>query len=268
MSPPIGLRRYGPGLVKFLVLAGVLGLVGYHAAMHLDYPWQWYRVPGYLFSLDQGIFTPGPLLEGLFVTLNITALSLVLSLSLGLSTAILRLSGPISARILARAYLELVRNTPLLIQIFFLYFVLSPVFSLSAFASAVLALSLFEGAYASEIFRSGIESIPKGQWEAAKALGLNSRQTYVRIILPQAVRRILPPLTGQAVSLVKDSALAGTIAVYELTMQGQIIVADTFLTFEVWFTVAGVYLAVTATLSLTVYFLERRANQGFQYAGG
>ena len=268
MSPFVRVRTHGPGLVKFLALAGVLGFAVHHAATHLDYNWQWYRVPGYLFSLDQGTFTAGPLLEGLFITLKITALSLVLSMILGLATAVLRLSGPLSARILARAYLELVRNTPLLIQVFFLYFVLSPVFSMSAFASAVLALSLFEGAYASEIFRAGIESIPRGQWEAAKALGLKPYQTYARIILPQAVRRVLPPLTGQAVSLVKDSALASTIAVYELTMRGQVIVADTFLTFEVWFTVAAVYLAVTATLSLTAYFLERGTNRRFQYAEG
>jgi polar amino acid transport system permease protein len=120
----------------------------------------------------------------------------------------------------------------------------------------VLALSLFEGAYASEIFRAGIVSIQKGQWEAAYSLGLGGFDTYRRIILPQAFRRILPPLTSQGISLIKDSALVSIIAVYDLTMQGQVIIAETFLTFELWFTIAAMYLAITLTLSFLVNFLE------------
>jgi polar amino acid transport system permease protein len=146
------------------------------------------------------------------------------------------------ARMIARAYLELIRNTPLLVQLFFIYFVMAPIFDLGRFASAVLSLSLFEGAYASEIFRAGIVSIHKGQWEAAQSLGLSTVDTYRRIILPQAIRRILPPLTSQAISLVKDSALVSTIAVYDLTMRGREIISETFLAFEIWFTVAAIYL--------------------------
>jgi polar amino acid transport system permease protein len=131
---------------------------------------------------------------------------------------------------------------------------------LGRFASAVLALSLFEGAYASEIFRAGIVSIHRGQWEAAYSLGLSTWDIYVRIVLPQAVRRILPPLTGQAVSLVKDSALVSTIAIYDLTMQGQALVAETFLAFEIWFTVAGMYLLLTLSLSVVSWYLERRLS--------
>jgi polar amino acid transport system permease protein len=158
----------------------------------------------------------------------------------------------------ARGYLELVRNTPLLVQLFFIYFVLSPIFEISAFASAVLTLSLFEGAYASEIFRAGILSIHRNQWEAAFSLGLGTWRTYRLVILPQAVRRILPPLTSQAVSLVKDSALVSTIAIYDLTMQGQAIIAETYLVFEIWFTVAAIYLGVTLALSFSVALLEKR----------
>jgi polar amino acid transport system permease protein len=121
-----------------------------------------------------------------------------------------------------------------------------------------LALSLFEGAYASEIFRAGIVSIHKGQWEAAHSLGLSLYHTYRYIVLPQAIRRLLPPLTSQAISLIKDSALVSTIAVYELTMEGRMIVADTFLTFEIWFTVAAMYLVVTVILSLVVNIMEVR----------
>ena len=124
--------------------------------------------------------------------------------------------------------------------------------------SAVLALSLFEGAYASEIFRAGIVSVHKGQWEAASSIGLNTRQTYRFIILPQAIRRIIPPLTSQAVSLVKDSALVSTIAIYDLTMRGQAIIAETFLVFEIWFTVAALYLIITLILSLTVFYMEKK----------
>ena len=171
----------------------------------LGYHWQWYRVPRFLFTLQGGVWTAGPLLQGLLVTLEISVLSLLCTLVLGLTTALFRLSASFTARALARGYLELIRNTPLLIQIFFVYFVLSPVLDIGAFASAVLALSLFEGAYAAEILRAGIVSLHQGQWEAAHSLGLGIFDTYRYVILPQAVRRVLPPLAGQAISLVKDS---------------------------------------------------------------
>jgi polar amino acid transport system permease protein len=154
--------------------------------------------------------------------------------------------------------LELIRNTPLLVQLFFIYFVLSPGLDISRFASAVLSLSLFEGAYASEIFRAGIVSIHRGQWEAAYSLGLTTFHTYRCIILPQAIRRVLPPLTSQAISLVKDSALVSTIAVYDLTMQGRAIIAETYLTFELWFTIAAIYLLITVSLSTVVNIMENR----------
>ncbi|MBW2623469.1 MAG: amino acid ABC transporter permease, partial [Deltaproteobacteria bacterium] len=155
-------------------------------------------------------------------------------------------------------YLELIRNTPLLVQIFIIYFVLAPVLGMNRFFSAVIALSLFEGAYSSEIFRAGIVSISKGQWEAASSLGLRQYQTYRYIILPQAIRRMLPPLTSQAISLIKDSALVSTIAIYDLTMEGQAIISDTFLTFEIWFTVAAMYLVITVSLSVLVNIMEHR----------
>jgi polar amino acid transport system permease protein len=179
-------------------------------------------------------------------------------MTIGLVTALLRLSNSFLARIVARGYLELIRNTPLLVQIFFLYFVLAPIFGFSRFFAGVLALSLFEGAYISEIFRAGIVSIHKGQWEASHSLGLSIFDTYRCIILPQAIRRILPPLTSQAISLIKDSALVSTIAIYDLTMEGRAVIAETFLTFEIWFTVAFMYLIITITLSIVVNTLENR----------
>ena len=246
------------GVGKFFLAAGIAVWLLSVGAPGLGYPWQWYRVPRFLFSTQGGVWTAGPLLQGLLVTLEISALSLLCTLGLGLTTALLRLSASFTARALARSYLELIRNTPLLIQIFFVYFVLSPVLDINAFASAVLALSLFEGAYAAEILRAGIVSLHRGQWEAAHSLGLTIVDTYRYVILPQAVRRVLPPLTGQMISLVKDSALVSTIAIYDLTMQGQTIVAETFLAFEIWFTVAAIYLVLTFGLSLAVRAMERK----------
>jgi polar amino acid transport system permease protein len=254
------LRKRSPfiDVILFLcVLAGATWLVA-DGTTKLGYNWQWYRVPQYIFTFEDGRFTAGPLLEGLKVTLEITAASFVLAFAIGLVTALCRLSGSVLARTVSRAYLELIRNTPLLVQLFFIYFVLSPIFDLSRFFSAVLALSLFEGAYASEILRAGIVSIHKGQWEAAYSLGLSTWDSYRWIILPQAVRRVLPPLTSQAVSLVKDSALVSTIAVYDLTMRGQEVIAETYLAFELWFTIAAIYLTITVALSSLVAVMERR----------
>ena len=228
----------------------------------LGYNWQWYQVPRYIYRFVDGEFVPGPLLRGLGVTFRITGISLVLAFLFGLVAAFFRLSGSFLGRGLARLYLEIVRNTPLLVQLFFIYFVLGPVLGLERFTSAVLALSLFEGAYASEIFRAGIISIQQGQWEAAYSLGMNTLQTYRYIVLPQAIRRVTPPLTSQAISLIKDSALVSTLSLFDLTMQGQTIIAETYLTFEIWFTVAAIYLMITIPLSLGVNLLDRILRGG------
>lgn len=238
----------GFGLV-WLVLRG---------AEQLGYNWHWRQIPRYLWTCTDGVCSAGPLIQGMVITVEITAISLVLAAIIGLVTALLRLSDSFIGRWLARCYLEVIRNTPLLVQIFFLYFVVAPLFDLGRTTTAILALSLFEGAYASEIFRAGITSIGRGQWEASYSLGLSRLQSYRHIILPQALRRILPPLTSQAVSLIKDSALVSTIAVADLTMQGRVIVAETFLTFEIWFVVAAIYLTLTLALSGLANSLERR----------
>jgi len=245
-------------VTKFLMVVAILIWVMARGTQQLGYNWQWYQIPKYIFQFQDGEFAFGPLLFGLAVTFRITAWGLILSMTIGLVTALLRLSNSFLARIVARGYLELIRNTPLLVQIFFLYFVLAPIFGFSRFFAGVLALSLFEGAYVSEIFRAGIVSIHKGQWEASHSLGLSIFDTYRCIILPQAIRRILPPLTSQAISLIKDSALVSTIAIYDLTMEGRVVIAETFLTFEIWFTVAFMYLIITITLSIVVNTLENR----------
>lgn len=245
---------------KFLLVVAAIIWALARGTEALGYHWQWYRVPQYILSIENGKMVPGPLLAGLWVTLQITAISLLLALTFGLIAALFRVSHSLLGRGLSRTYLELIRNTPLLVQLFFMYFVLSPVLGISRFASAVLALSLFEGAYASEIFRAGILSVDRGQWDASYSLGLSTYHTYRYIVLPQAFRHILPPLAGQAISLVKDSALVSTIAIYDLTMRGQVIIAETYLTFEMWFTIAGIYLVITLTLSMVVSRMERMSR--------
>ncbi len=244
--------------IKFLVTAGLIVWFMFVSTGKLDYNWQWYRIPKYLFTFIDGSFVAGPLLDGILVTVKITVMSLVISSIFGLVTALFRLSDSFAARTLSRVYMELVRNTPLLVQIFFIYFVISPVLGFSRFTSAVMALSLFEGAYASEIFRAGILSIHKGQWEAAYSIGLNHCNTYRHVILPQAIRHMLPPLASQAISLIKDSALVSTIAIYDLTMQGEQIIAETYMVFELWFIIAAIYLLMTATLSFVVNIMGKR----------
>jgi polar amino acid transport system permease protein len=243
---------------KYLAVVAAVTWFMFNGTRQLGYNWQWYRVPQYIITLVDNQPVPGPLIQGLLITIRITAISVVLAFIFGLTSALMRISRSFLARTIARGYLEIIRNTPLLVQLFFIYFVLSPILNISGFASAVLALSLFEGAYASEIFRAGIVSIHRRQWEAAFSIGLNTYQSYRLIILPQALRRILPPLTSQAISLIKDSALVSTIAIYDLTMRGQTIIAETFLVFEIWFTVAAIYLAITLVLSATVFYMEKR----------
>ncbi len=223
----------------------------------MGYNWQWYRVPRFIILPDG---SPGPLLQGAGITLMVSGLGLCGAAALALTTALLRLSDSVVGQAVARCYLELIRNTPLLVQIFFVYFVLAPAVDMGRMASAVLALSLFEGAYASEIIRAGILAIPRGQWEGALSLGMKRSTIYRLVILPQALRNVLPPLTSQGVSLIKDSALVSTIAIYDLTMHGQAIVAETFLTFEIWFVVAAIYLVFTGILSSLARLLEKQSS--------
>lgn len=240
-----------------LLCIGCLWIV-LHGGAEMGYRWQWYRVPQYFYRVIDGELIWGPLIDGLRVTLEITALSLLLTVAIGLGTALLRLSQSISGRILARIYLEVIRNTPLLVQLYLVYFVFSPILGLDRYWTAVLTLSLFEGAFAAEIFRAGIQSVPRGQWEAADSLGLNRFDAYRDVILPQAIRLVLPPMTGQAVSLIKHSAIVSVIAVFDLFTEARNIVSDTFMSFEIYFTVGAMYLALIIPLSTLASVLEHR----------
>jgi polar amino acid transport system permease protein len=200
----------------------------------------------------------GPLLVGLWVTLKISAGALAVALVLGLVAGLGRVASNPAAFGLATTYVEIVRGTPLLVQIFIVYFFFGSVLGLSPFAAGVAALGVFTGAYVAEIVRAGIEAVPRGQMEAARSLGMGYAQAMRHVILPQALRTTLPPLAGQFISLIKDSSLVSVIAITDLTKAGREIVSSTFSPFEVWFTVALMYLVLTGSLSLLVRRLERR----------
>ena len=238
-------------------IAGVLLFVVMRGAENINYRWQWYRVDDFLVTPVNGAWSAGPLVQGLFVTLEISVLSLFLTLLIGLATALLRLSSSVVGRGLARGYLELIRNTPLLIQLYVMYFVLGPILGWGQTTTAIVCLAMFQGAYTSEIFRAGLRAIPRSQVEAGESLGLSRVDNYRYVILPQVLRHMLPPLTNEAVSLVKNSSIVSVIAIFDLTTQGRNIIADTFLTFEVWLTVAAIYLTVTLALSTAAAMAER-----------
>ena len=244
-------------VVQLIVFSGVLVWLTLRGADSMNYVWQWHRMPQYLYRIIDGEIILGPLVDGLFVTLEIGAYSIVLGLTIGLVTAFLRLSDSFSGRLLAKVYLEIVSNTPLLVQLFVFYFILGPILEMDRFWIAVVCISFFEGSFASEIMRAGILSVPRGQWEASDSVGLNRGQAYRYVILPQAVPIMLPPLVGILVNLIKHSAIVSVIAVFDLTTTGLDIISETFMAFEVWIVVAAIYLVLTITLSLCVSGLEK-----------
>ncbi|MCS0026856.1 amino acid ABC transporter permease [Vibrio diabolicus] len=230
----------------------------------MGYQWQWERVPDYIAFYEDGEWWPAELIDGLLVTLNISAISLFFTLVLGLVTAALRLSDSKVGNVIGTTYVEVIRNTPLLVQIYLLYFVFGPVIGLDRFSTAVLALSLFQGAYTAEIFRAGLNSIPKGQFEAAQTLGLSPFYTYKDVILPQVLQRTLPPLTNEVVSLIKNSSIVSVMAIFDLTTQARNIVSETAMPFEIWFTVAAIYLALTLSLSGLSAWLEHKLGASWR----
>ena len=206
-------------------------------------------------------WTAGPIAWGLWTTLWLSLVSGVFGLLLGLVTGLCRLSSNPTLRHLSTVYVELVRGTPLLVQIFIFYFFIGTVLNLSREFAGVAALALFTGAYVAEIVRSGVQSIAKGQGEAARSLGLDAGQSMRHVILPQAFKRVLPPLAGQFISLVKDTSLVSVIAITELTKSGREAINTSFSTFEIWFCVAALYLVINLPLSYFASRLERRLAQ-------
>ncbi|WP_158970124.1 amino acid ABC transporter permease [Chachezhania sediminis] len=244
------------------IVFAALGYLIWRGAAAMEYRWQWYRITPFFYRVIDGEIIWGPLVRGLIMTLKLAGLAAVFAVLIGFVTAFARMSTLISARVISSVYLEAIRNTPLLVQLFLFYFVLSPIFGIDRFWTGVLCLALFEGSFACEIIRGGIQGVDKGQYEAADAIGLNAFDKFRFVVVPQSLPLILPPLTGVLISLVKHSAIVSVIAVAELTTAGLNLIADTFMAFEIWFIVAGIYLVITVTLSVCVSLFERRLNRG------
>ncbi|MEZ8699502.1 amino acid ABC transporter permease [Vibrio lentus] len=251
-------------LVQIIVLVAAVVWILDSGAQTMGYSWQWERVPDYIAFYEDGEWWPAELVEGLLVTINISLISLVATLIIGLTTALLRNSNSVFGRTLATSYVELIRNTPLLVQIYLLYFVFGPVLGLDRFSTAVLALALFQGAYTAEIFRAGLNGIARGQFEAAQSLGLSKTYTYWDVILPQVVQRTLPPLTNEVISLIKNSSIVSVMAIFDLTTEARNIVSETAMPFEIWFSVAIIYLALTLSLSAVAAWLEHKLGANWR----
>jgi polar amino acid transport system permease protein len=234
---------------RSLITLGVLAIIGgtayyFFTEKGITYIWHWERIPAMLFyygskSVDDPTtrLRMGVLMIGFVLTLKISLFSIFFGIIIGTIVGIARLSYEPVTRRLAHAYVELIRNTPLLVQIY---------------------MSIFAGAYVGEIVRAGIQSIHKGQMEAARSLGMTYAEAMRHVVLPQAFKRIIPPLAGQFISLIKDSSLVSVIALADLMFQGQQAVARTYYAFEIYFTVAFLYLVMTFTLSMATQFLEMR----------
>lgn len=276
----------------FTILIVLFISVGWIIAIRLQYRWNWPTLLEHVVRFDPntGRLVPGALLNGLATTIRLSTWAMLAATPIGLAIALLRSSRRRLIRWISRTFLELVRNTPPIVVIFIGYYFFSerllmvfdvadilqelpesllllievgfgPRFHLPAFLSATASIAVIEAVYIAEIIRGGIRSIDRGQIEASEALGLNRLQQLRHIILPQVVRNILPPLSGQFVSTIKDSAIVSVISIRELCFQGTEIISATYLHFETWITVTLMYAVLTFALSYGISRLERRVKK-------
>jgi polar amino acid transport system permease protein len=279
-------------LILLILTAGAI-FIFHRIRDGLHYRWEWEAIPQYLLRRDpaNGTWTPNVLLHGFFATIRLSIWATLCASLLGIAMGLLRMSACRFRRWVGSAYVELTRNTPPLVLVFLFYFfigeqflptvglealirrqssatqalltaLLAPPGRLTAFVSAVVTLSIFEGAYIAEIVRAGVQSIEKGQREAAAALGLTRRQCMRYIILPQAIQRILPPLGGQFISTIKDSAIVSVISIQELTFRGMELMSTTYLIFETWITITALYFILTFGCSLIFGRMEKAWRRG------
>lgn len=220
------------------------------------------KVNGMNFNVDLMVNSFPLLLLGAGITIKITALSVALGVVIGLFVGIARISNIRLLRAVSAVYVDFFRGTPLLVQIFLVYFALPVVTGqrVDPFVAAIGACGINSGAYIAEIFRAGIQSIDTGQMEAGRSLGMTWGQTMRYIIVPQAFNRVIPPLGNEFIALLKDSSLVSVIGFEELTRRGQLIIAKTYGSLEIWLSVALIYLVMTLTISRFVAYLERRFN--------
>ncbi|RKQ32932.1 amino acid ABC transporter permease [Oceanobacillus halophilus] len=202
------------------------------------------------------------LLKGMGMTLEITVISLVLAMFIGLILGVFSITKSKILRGISTAFVDIIRGTPLLVQILFIYFGLPSVIdiNLTAFSAGVIAITVNAAAYLVEIFRAGINSIDKGQMEAGRTIGFSYSQTMRLIILPQAIRRMIPAFVNQFIVSIKDTSLLSAIGVAELTLSGQSIYAANFRAFEILFAVGALYFIIIYSLSLFSRWLERRLD--------
>lgn len=200
------------------------------------------------------------LLDGLQVTLYIFIIAVILGFIIGLIVALLRLSPLKILNWIAIAFIDVIRGTPFIVQLFFIYFGLNTVefISMDRTTAGIVTVAINAGAYFAEIIRAGIQSIDKGQMEAARSLGLTAKQSMVSIILPQAFRRMLPTITNQSIISLKDTSLLSIIGIADLTQRGQVQQAATYEAFKIWLVVGIIYFIIIYALSLLAKFLERR----------
>jgi polar amino acid transport system permease protein len=240
-----------------------------------------YQVPAVSLQVEQGGYVymgetiasytqwkPGLLVIGLWITLKLSVIATILGVIIGVIGGLSRISANPALKWITIGYVELIRGSPLMVQIIIWYFVIGTVINellaayglgrIPAFWYGVASLACFAGAYVTEIVRAGIQSIHRGQTEAARSLGMSYTQSMRYIILPQALRRILPPLAGQFISLIKDSSLLGIIAIRELTKAAREAVTASLQPFEVYFLLMALYLVLTFSLSMVVQRMEKR----------
>lgn len=212
------------------------------------------------FNVDLMINSLPLLIVGAGITVQITAISVGLGLVIGMFVGIVRICHVKVLRALATVYIDFLRGTPLLVQIFLIYFALPMVVGqrVDPFIAAITACGINSGAYIAEIFRAGIQAIDEGQMEAGRSLGMTWVQTMRYIIVPQAFKNIVPPLGNEFIALLKDSSLVSVIGFEELTRRGQLIIARTYGSLEIWITVALIYLVMTLTISRFVSYMEKR----------
>lgn len=241
--------------LSIALLLSMAGLVGLSFA-NLQYDWDFSFLSRYFWEPETN--RPGLILRGLWVTIYISFASIVFGTIGGIVVGLLLLGRERVAACAARFFVDIFRNTPVLVQLYVVYFIVGTALDLRPETAGIATLSLFCSAYVAEIFRGTIAEFEKGQIDAAKSMGLRPREIAFHVIAPQALRRMLPPLVGQFVSLVKDSSLVSVIAVTELTKSALNVVAVSFRSFETWFIIALMYFALNYLLSSYGRYLERR----------
>jgi His/Glu/Gln/Arg/opine family amino acid ABC transporter permease subunit len=218
-----------------------------------------------LFNPQVAVENIGPLLTGLLLTVELTFVVIILSLIFGLVVALAGMSRLLPLRWLVKAYVEVIRGTPLLLQLIYVYYVLPEIgIRLDAFSAGVLALTLNYSAYISEVYRGGIQAISRGQHDAAAALGMTHGLAMRRIILPQAIRIIIPTLGNYFIGLFKDTALCSAVSIQELVFTAQVQAAMSFQYFTLYTVVAAMYFVVSFPAARLVGYLERVTRSGYR----